>query len=86
MIQRSMKGDSGSAIFGIMPPLSHANSSSATGADTDKDTKAGVIGLLRSGGALRGPHINSGVTYAIPIEIVMEKIGECSKVLSWVSV
>lgn len=81
-----MKGDSGPAIFGIMPPLCPANPSSAAGADTDKDTKAGVIGLLRRGSALRGPRINSGVTYAIPIETVMEKIGQRSKVLSWISV
>ena len=82
----SNKGDSGSAIFGILPPLPPASSSPAAGADTDKDRQVGVLGLLRAGRELRWWHITSDVTYAIPIETVMEKVGERGRVLNWAPV
>ncbi|KAI3390457.1 hypothetical protein diail_9638, partial [Diaporthe ilicicola] len=71
----SQDGDSGAAIFGILPPPSSADFSTIAEADIDKDTQVGVLGLIRAGTNLRGRHIISDVTYAIPIETVMEKPG-----------
>lgn len=82
----SKQGDSGSAIFGILPPLDPTDSSPTVNADKGKDAQVGVLGLVRAGGELRARHITSDVTYAIPIDTVMRKIKKRGRVLNWTPV
>ncbi|KAG8165346.1 hypothetical protein KVR01_005621 [Diaporthe batatas] len=84
----SKQGDSGSAIFGILPPLDPTDSSPTANADTEKDAQVGILGLVRGGGKLqlRGRYITSDVTYAIPIGTIMEEVEKRGRVLNWTSV
>ncbi|KAH8777786.1 hypothetical protein F5883DRAFT_544052 [Diaporthe sp. PMI_573] len=75
----SSEGDSGSAIFGILPPSPGAG----TDGNKDEGKRIGVVGLLRGGEDLRATTFVSDVTYAIPIDRVMNHVGQQGRILNW---
>lgn len=75
----SKGGDSGSAIFGVLPPLRGAG----TDGNKDERRRIGVVGLLRGGEDTCAAAFVSDVTYAIPIDRIMSQVGQQGTILNW---